>query len=293
MDHWAALCAAARRASMIKYVVRAFGLAFGALIYTIGLDVFLVPNHVIDGGVVGIALMAAQVTGISFSIFIVALNIPFFIIGYKKIGMFFTASSLFSVLCLSLWSKFIYYPPITSDPFLSTIYGGIIIGLGVGLIIRWGGSLDGTEIMAIIADKKTPFSVGEIIMFFNLFILGSSAFVFSYDSAMYSLVAYFIAYKMIDVVTNGLDEMKGFLIVTAKHDDVSRLLTREMGRAVTLLNGEGAYKREKTKILYCVVSRLEITKLKEAVCRVDPHAFISIFDIREAHGGLFKGRDHH
>ncbi len=143
---------------------------------------------------------------------------------------------------------------------MSTIYGGIIISLGVGLIIRWGGSLDGTEVLAIIADRRTPFSVGETIMFFNLFILGSSGFVFSWDSAMYSLVAYFIAYKMIDVVTNGLDEMKGMLIVTGKHDQVTDCLTRDMGRAVTLINGEGAYKREKTMILYCVVSRLEVTR---------------------------------
>lgn len=141
----------------MKYILRALGLAFGALIYTIGLDVFLVPNHVIDGGVVGIALMAAQVTGISFSVFIIILNIPFFIFGYKKIGAFFTISSLFSILCLSGWSTFIHYERVTSDPFLSTIYGGIIIGLGVGLIIRWGGSLDGTEVLAIIADRRTPF----------------------------------------------------------------------------------------------------------------------------------------
>ena len=124
----------------MKYILRALGLALGALIYTIGLDVFLVPNHVIDGGVVGIALMAAQVTGISFSVFIIILNIPFFIFGYKKIGAFFTISSLFSILCLSGWSTFIHYERVTSDPFLSTIYGGIIIGLGVGLIIRWDGS---------------------------------------------------------------------------------------------------------------------------------------------------------
>lgn len=274
---------------MIAYVVRALGLAFGALVYTIGLDVFLVPNQVIDGGVVGLALMAAELTGISFSIFIVVLNIPFFVFGYKKIGATFTILSLFSVICLSGWSNFIHYPPVTNDPFLSTIYGGIIIGLGVGLIIRWGGSLDGTEILAIIADKKTPFSVGEIIMFFNLFILGSSGFVFNWDSAMYSLVAYFIAYKMIDIVTNGLDEMKGLLIVTAQHDEVTHCLTHDMGRAVTLINGEGAYRREKTKILYCVVSRLEITKVKDAVRRVDPQAFVSIFDISEAHG-LFRGR---
>ena len=278
---------------MTGYAFRAVGLALGAFIYTVGLDIFLVPNHVIDGGVVGLALMAAELTGVSFSVFIVALNIPFFIIGYKKIGVVFTIQSLFSVLCLSGWSTFIHYERVTSDPFLSTIYGGIIIGLGVGLIIRWGGSLDGTEVLAIIADRRTPFSVGETIMFFNLFILGSSGFVFSWDSAMYSLVAYFIAYKMIDVVTNGLDEMKGMLIVTGKHDEVADCLTRDMGRAVTLINGEGAYKREKTMILYCVVSRLEITKIRDAITGVDPNAFVSVFDISEAHGGLFKRHKMH
>ena len=278
---------------MIKSPIgRYLGLAVGALIYTFGLDVFLVPNHVIDGGVVGLALMAAAISHWSFSVFIVLLNIPFFILGYKKIGAIFTLQSLFSVLALSVWSNFIHYEPVTKDPFLSTIYGGIIIGLGVGLIIRWGGSLDGTEILAIIADKKTPFSVGEIIMFFNLFILGMSGFVFSWDSAMYSLVAYFIAYKMIDVVTNGLDEMKGILIVTNDHEAVSRRITHDLGRAVTLLNGEGAYKREKTMVLYCVVSRLEITKVKDAIRQVDPQAFVSIFDITEAHGGLFRGYRH-
>lgn len=130
-------------------------------------------------------------------------------------------------------------------------------------------------------------------MFFNLFILGSSGFVFSWDSAMYSLVAYFIAYKMIDVVTNGLDEMKGMLIVTGKHDQVTDCLTKDMGRAVTLINGEGAYKREKTMILYCVVSRLEVTKIRDAITSVDSNAFVSVFDISEAHGGLFKRHKMH
>ena len=137
-----------RKASF--YVKKYLMIFMGALIAAIGLELFLIPNNVIDGGVVGIALMAAQVTGISFSVFIIILNIPFFIFGYKKIGAFFTISSLFSILCLSGWSTFIHYERVTSDPFLSTIYGGIIIGLGVGLIIRWGGSLDGTEVLAII-----------------------------------------------------------------------------------------------------------------------------------------------
>lgn len=278
---------------MISYIVRIIGLAVGALIYTLGLDIFLVPNQVIDGGIVGVSLMAAQVTGLSFSVFIILFNIPFFILGYKKIGSLFTVLSLISVISLSFWNKILHMAhvtPVTYDPFLSTIFGGIIIGVGVGLIIRWGGSLDGTEILAIIADKKIPFSVGEVIMFFNLFILGISGFVFSWDSAMYSLIAYFIAYKMIDVVANGLDEMKGVLIVTTQHDEVSHYLLHRLGRAVTLLHGEGAYMRQSTKVLYCVVSRLEVMTIKEAVHQVDEQAFISIFDIREAHGGLFKKR---
>ncbi|MBC3535817.1 YitT family protein [Megasphaera hominis] len=273
---------------MISHLLHALGLAVGAFIYNFGLNVFLVPNHVIDGGVVGIALMAAHLTGISFSVFIVALNIPFFIFGYHKIGLHFTISSLFSVFCLSVWSSMVHWEPMTADPFLSTIFGGMIMGIGVGLIIRWGGSLDGTEILAIIAEKVSPFSVGEIVMFFNLFILGSAGFVFGVDSAMYSLVAYFIAYKMIDIVVNGLDEMKGLFIVTAKHDEVARTITQDLGRAVTLLHGEGAYSRHKTLILYCVVSRLEITKVQDTVKHIDPQAFITTFDIRETQGGLFK-----
>jgi uncharacterized membrane-anchored protein YitT (DUF2179 family) len=278
---------------MCSNVLRYIGLAFGALIYTIGLDVFLVPNSIIDGGVVGISLMAANLTGLRFGVFIILLNVPFFILGYKKIGRNFTIASLFSIMCLAGWSSVLHHEPVTYDPFLSTIFGGIIMGIGVGLIIRWGGSLDGTEILAIILDKKTPFSIGEIIMFFNLFILGCSGFVFSWDSAMYSLVAYFIAYKMIEIVTNGLDESKGLFIVTGKYEAVSHCILHDLGHSVTLLNGQGAYSGEKTQILYTVVSRLEITKMKEAVNHVDPQAFLSIFDVKEAHGGIFKNRNSH
>ena len=238
-----------------RYITKAVALAFGALVYTLGLDVFLTPNHVIDGGVVGISLMAAALTNLSFSTFIVVLNLPFLYLGYKKIGARFTLASLYSILWLAM---------------------------------------DGTEMLAIIGDRRLPFSVGEIIMFFNFFILGVSGFVFSWNSAMYSLIAYFIAYKAIDVVSNGLDEMKGVLIVTKKDEEVSRVITRELHRGVTLLHGEGAYARHKMWVLYCVVSRLEVMQLRATVTEVDPNAFVSIFDIQEAHGGLFskKGSSH-
>ncbi len=269
-------------------------LIVGALIYTLGLEMFLIPNGIIDGGVVGIALMAQEITAVPFSIWIVVLNLPFFYLGYKHIGKSFTIASLFSVICLAIWSSFLHgYSPVTNDTFLSTIFGGIILGIGVGLIIRYGGSLDGTEIVAIMGDKKSSFSVGEIIMFLNFFILGASGFVFSWNSAMYSLVAYFIAYKMIDVVTTGLDESKGIIVITNKYDEVGDAILYRLGRSVTFLYGEGAYLKEQKKILYCVVSRLEITKLKGVVHTVDPNAFISIIDVKEALGGTFGKKSIH
>ena len=280
--------------SLRSLLLKILGLTIGAMIYSAGLNLFLVPNSIIDGGVVGIGLILAKLTSVSFSVWVVALNIPFFYLGYKRLGKSLAFSATFAVIILSFWSHlFEGMDPVTTDPFLATIFGGMIIGIGVGLVIRSGGSLDGTEIVAIWLDRQVSFSVGEIVLFFNIFILGTAGFVFSWNSAMYSLVAYFIAYKMIDVVTNGLDEMKGMLIVTGKHDEVADCLTRDMGRAVTLINGEGAYKREKTMILYCVVSRLEITKIRDAITGVDPNAFVSVFDISEAHGGLFKRHKMH
>ncbi|HAT56175.1 MAG TPA: hypothetical protein DCS74_01175 [Veillonellaceae bacterium] len=274
-----------------SWIGRIAGLISGTLIYMIGLEFFLVPNHIIDGGVVGVSLMAAAVTSIPFSFWVVILNIPFFYLGYRQIGRALTVSSLIAVGALSAWGVVLKgYSPVTTDPFLSTIFGGIIIGIGVGIVIRSGGSTDGTEIVAIWMDKQMSFSVGEIIMFFNLFILGSAGFVFSWNSAMYSLVAYFIAYKMIDVVTEGLDESKGAFIVSDRYQDVADAVVSQMGRAVTLLYGEGGYLKEQKKILYCVVTRLEITRLKKVVYASDPNAFISVFDVKEVQGGQFGKR---
>lgn len=180
--------------------------------------------------------------------------------------------------------------PATSDPFLSTIFGGIIIGMGVGIVIKSGGSTDGTEIMAIWMDNKFPFSVGEIIMFFNFFILGAAGFVFSWNSTMYSLIAYFICSRMIDAVSTGLDSSKGVFIVTTSYDAVSDAIVHDMHRAVTRLHGQGGFLKDDKDVLYCVVSRLEITKLKQVVHAIDASAFLSVFDVQEVHGGLVKGK---
>ena len=264
--------------SILEHVL---GLFLGAMIYSAGLNLFLVPNQIIDGGVVGVGLILTELTGIAFSVWVVLLNIPFFFLGYKKVGASLAAYASVAVVILSFWS-----------PIFEAMFGGMIIGIGVGLVIRSGGSLDGTEIMAIWLDRKTAFSIGETVMFFNVFILGSAGFVFSWNSAMYSLVAYFICSKMIDIVSNGLDESKGVFIVTEKSDAVADAVMNQMHRAVTLLHGEGGFLKNDKEIIYCVISRLEVTRLKYLTHEIDPQAFLSIFDVREVQGGFMKKRRH-
>lgn len=256
----------------------------GSILASIGLEIFLIPNNIIDGGITGISIMANHLTSISLGVFILVLNIPFLVVGYKQIGKTFALSTLFSVICLSIGVTVLKpVPGLTQDTLLATIFGGIILGAGVGLIIKNGGSLDGTEIIAIILDKKSDFSVGEIVMFFNLFILGSSGLLFGWDRAMYSLMAYFIAFKTIDITIEGLDETKAVTIVSDKHQEISRALTDRIGRGVTLLHGEGAYQGSPTNVIYVVVSRLEIAKLKGIVHGFDEDALLTISSV-EASG---------
>ncbi len=276
------------------FILRLLLIILGSFIYTTGLDLFLVPNNTIDGGVTGISLMASSMTGLPFGLFFVVINLPFLYLGYKQIGKSFTIATMVAVGCVALFSAYLKaMTPVTTDPFLSAVFGGIILGLGVGLIIRCSGSLDGTEIVAIIMDKKTSFSVGEIIMFFNLFILGAAGFVYNWNSAMYSLIVYFIAYKTMDVMITGLDESKGVMIVTSEPEAMTESLMFRLGRGVTILHGEGGYMKEPKKILYSVVTRLEVTKMKDIVYEIDENAFITITDVHDVLGGQFGKKSIH
>lgn len=268
-----------------KYVM----LALGAIGAAVGLEIFLVPNNVIDGGIVGISIMASHLTKWPLGIFILLLNLPFLFLGYKQIGTTFALSTLFSITTLSLGVTILRpIPGITHDVFLATVFGGIILGIGVGLIIRYGGSLDGTEIVAILLDKRTGFSVGEVVMFFNLFILSGAGLVFGWDKAMYSLIAYFIAFKVIDITIEGLEESKAVMIVSAKPVEIAECLMARLGRGVTFLDGQGGYSREKRSVLYAVITRLEISKLKVIIEDIDDDAFVTIADVHEVMGGNFR-----
>lgn len=263
---------------------RVFLMISGAALASVGLEIFLIPNNIIDGGVTGISIMASYFTSVPLGVFVFILNVPFLIVGYKQIGKTFAFSTLFSVICLSVGVSILHpIPGITKDMLLATIFGGIILGAGVGLIIKNGGSLDGTEIIAIILDRKSAFSIGEIVMFFNLFILGGSGLVFGWDRAMYSLIAYFIAFKTIDITVEGLNESKSVIIVSEKNSEISEALMSRLGRGITLLQGKGGYRGDFTNVIYVVVSRLEITKLKSIVHGFDEDALVTIASV-EASG---------
>jgi uncharacterized membrane-anchored protein YitT (DUF2179 family) len=268
-------------------------MVLGSIFASIGLEIFLIPNSIIDGGVTGISIMASHLTKLPLGVFILILNLPFLIVGYKQIGKTFALSTLFSVICLSIGVSILHpIPGLTHDILLATIFGGIILGIGIGLIIRNGGSLDGTEIIAIILDKRTGFSIGEIVMFFNLFILGGSGFIFGWDRAMYSLIAYFIAFKTIDITVEGLDESKSVIVVSEKNKEISEAIMDRLGRGLTLLDGKGAYSGSSTNVIYVVVSRLEIAKLKNIVHGFDEDALITVASV-EATGKRYGKKSIH
>ncbi len=282
------------RLSTQKFLWRVFMMLVGASLVSVGLEIFLVPNNIIDGGIVGISIIASHLSGWNLGLFLFVLNLPFLFLGYKQIGKTFALSTLFSVAVMSIGTNLLHpVQPLTIDPLLAAVFGGIILGTGVGLVIRSGGSLDGTEIVAIVFSKKLPMSVGETVMFFNLFILASAGFVFGWNNAMYSLIAYYIAFKMIDLTIEGFEESKSVWIISERNQEIASSIIDRLGRGVTYLNGEGAYTGNEKKVIFCVITRLEEAKLKSIVDEIDPKAFLAVGNIHDVKGGRFKKKNIH
>lgn len=277
-----------------ELVAKGLLLLFGAFIFAIGLEAFLVPNQIIDGGIVGVSIIVSYLTGTKLAIWLVLFNLPFIYFGYRQIGKTFAVVTLTAILFMSGFTILLHkIEPFTDDLLLSTVFGGFLLGVGIGLVIRAGGSLDGTEILAVAFTNRLPFSVGEIVMFFNIFILGTAGFVFSWDRAMYSLLTYFIAFKTIDVVLEGLDQSKAAWIITTSPDDVGQAIMDRLGRGVTYLHGEGAFTGDGKKVVFTVISRLEETKLKDILDDYDEKAFLAIGNIHDVRGGQFKKKNIH
>lgn len=281
---------------MKTYVKDYFFLTIGALIYAFAIEAFLMPSRIIDGGVTGISMILNALSGKPLGIFIVVINLPFIILALKKLGKRFVFFTFYAILVfaggVTMFSHLLHGHCIIEDLelFLAAVFGGLILGAGVGLVIRNGASLDGTEIMAIYATKKIPFSVGEIIMFINLFIFTLAGFVYDWKHALYSIITYFVAYKTMDIVIEGLNESKSVFIITDYSAQIGKDIMEKMDVSVTYIDAEGGYSGVQKRIVYCVISRLQVQKLKEIAKNIDPRAFIAIENVYEVEGVRIKKR---
>ncbi|MFD0825667.1 YitT family protein [Neobacillus sp. M.A.Huq-85] len=282
-----------RKYPLSKIISRAIAITIGAIIMATGLEIFLVPNHVIDGGITGISIMLSHIAGWQLGIFLFLFNLPFVYLGFKHLGKSFAFSTIYGIFVLSIFTSLFHpVPAFTNDILLATVFGGIIAGIGVGIVIRNGGALDGTEILAIVIHKKVPFSVGEIIMFINIFILGTSGFVFGWDRAMYSLLAYVLATKAIDTVVAGMEGSKSVWIISEKAQAIGQAVTERLGRGVTYFEGKGAFSGDNKKVIFSIITRLEESKLKMLVEDIDPSAFLAIADVSDVRGRFKKKKIH-
>jgi len=279
--------------SKLAIVKSVLGIVIGAAIAATGLEAFLIPNSLTDGGVVGVSIIASEVFNMPIGVFLILVNIPFIYLGYKKLGKLFAVASMFGIAMLAGLTTVLHHDYIaTTDPLLAAVFGGVVVGAGVGFVIRYGGTMDGTEIIAILGDKKLPFSVGEIIMFINIFILGTAGFVFGWDKAMYSFVAYFVAYKVIDMTVEGLDESKSAWIVSTQHQKLGEVIQAELRRKVTYIEGKRETGYQSDGMILNVISRIEEQKLKDILHRHDPNAFVVISNVHEVMGKNYLPKPH-
>lgn len=273
-----------RKQLILEHLSRYLFIMLGALIAAFGLECFLIPNNIIDGGVIGISMMVSYITKWNLGLIIFIINLPFIYLAIQKMGKAFVLNVFYGVTMLSVFVNVLSGFHVTEAPLLATVFGGVILGTGVGIILRNDGALDGTEILAIRLAKKLGFSVGEIIMFFNVFIYTAAGFLYGWDSAMYSILTYFIAYRVIDVVLEGLNSSKSALIISQYPKEIGDAIIKDLDISVTYQKGKGGYSGQEKTIIYCVINRLEVAKMKKLIREIDPTAFLVIQDVHEVEG---------
>jgi len=268
-------------------------LAAGVFSAGFGLEGFLLPNRFIDGGATGISLLLNDVTPLSLSYLLVLVNIPFIVLGYHQISKVFALKTIIAIVGLALVVAFVKYPVVTNDKFLIAVFGGFFLGAGIGLAVRGGGVLDGSEVLAIYISRKSTLSVGEVVLIFNIVLFGIAAYVLSPTIAMYAIITYFVASKTVDFIIEGIEEYTGVTIISRKSDEISKAITEKLERGFTIYKGVRGFGKsghvfQETNILFTVVTRLEISRLKSEIQSIDPKAFVIFHSIRETKGGMIK-----
>jgi uncharacterized membrane-anchored protein YitT (DUF2179 family) len=263
-------------------------LALGIFSASLGIKGFLLPNHFIDGGITGISMLLSKVFNIKLSFLIILINAPFLYLGYKSIGKKFALISSISIVILSICLLLFEYPIVTHDKLLASVFGGFFLGAGIGLSIRANSVLDGTEILALILSRKTPATVGDLILILNLVIFSASIFALGIESALYSILTYFSASKTINFILHGIEEFTGIIIISNKFAEIRKAIFEQTERGVTVYKGEGGFSSEDKNILFCVITRLEISKIKSIIEEIDNNAFYFTHSISEVQGGMIK-----
>jgi uncharacterized membrane-anchored protein YitT (DUF2179 family) len=275
--------------TFIRESINILLIVLGILSAGMGIKGFLLSSHFIDGGVTGISMLLASVLGYPLPILIPLINLPFIALGYRQIGWLFALKSTLAIAGLSVCLAFVSYPDVTPDKLLTAVFGGFFIGAGIGLAIRGGAVLDGTEIAALLISKSSHLlKVGDVILILNIFIFSAAAFFLGIDSALYSILTYIAASKTVDFLIHGIEEYNAIIIMSEKSDEIREAIVRVLSRGVTIYNGRGGKTGKPMHILYCVVTRLEIGRVKNVINEIDGTAFIVIHPLADALGGIIK-----
>ena len=287
-----------KRIIVLRQVKDAIFIAIGVFMASIGLKGFLLPNGFFDGGAMGMSLLLEMLTPVNLSILIVLVNMPFIIIGAKQVSIPFAIKSAIAIFALAFLVHYIEFPTITADKLLIAVFGGFFLGSGIGFAIRGGAVIDGTEVLAISVSRKSSLTVGDFITIFNVCLFLVAAIFVDIETAMYSMLTYFSASKTVDFIINGVEEYLGVMIMSQQADTIKQMISYDLGRGVTVLKSDGGYAEEgkekpDRKVLFCVITRLEVTKMLVEIEKIDAKAFVIQYPIKDTKGGMIKKRPLH
>ena len=271
-----------------------FLIALGVGSAAFGLESFILPNNFIDGGATGISLLVSEISAIPLPVLIVLINIPFVILAYRAVGKLFAVKTAVAITTLALVVAFVHFPEVTKDKLLVSVFGGFFLGAGIGLSVRGGAVIDGTEVLAIWLSRKFRTTMGDIIIMLNVIIFSVGAVMLSVETALYSLITYLAASKTLDFAVEGIEEYTGVTIISPHHDTIREMIIKDMGRGVTVYKGRRGFgKSGDTKdvdIIYTVITRLEMSKIYSELEKIDPNAFIVMSSVKDTKGGMIKKR---
>jgi uncharacterized membrane-anchored protein YitT (DUF2179 family) len=284
-----------RRINIERAIKDTLFISLGVLAAGFGLKGFLLPNKFLDGGVMGISLLVNFVTDLNLAYLVFLINIPFVIIAYTQVSKMFAAKTLVAIFLLAVVLRFLEFPIITTDKLLISVFGGFFLGAGIGLSIRGGSVIDGTEVLAIFSSRKTTLTVGDFILIFNIVIFSVAAYIINIETALYAILTYLVASKTVDFVVHGIEEYTSVMIISERSEEIKEAIVTRMGRGVTILRAKGGYGKtgHRTKdydVIYTVITRLELQKMKTEIAKIDEHAFVVENSVNDIKGGMIKKR---